>query len=146
MRRGLLAVAAVVALGATFVAQQASGDSGALTVTGVSLPQPVGNASTASVYATIRNGTDTADRLLGVRSDVGGRTSLMIDVTRGGVGYMTDVPSIAVPAHATVALSSGVRHGMISAVPGLAVGTRVTLTFDFATAPDVVVRTTVEAR
>jgi copper(I)-binding protein len=146
VRRGLIAAAALAALGVTFGVQQAEGGSGSLEVEDVSLPQPAGGASTASIYATIRNGTDTAVRLVGVVSDVGSGTSLMQEVTRGGSGYMTDIPSISVPAHGTVKLSPGVRHGMISAVKDLVIGSRVTLTFEFDRSTPIVVHTTVASR
>jgi copper(I)-binding protein len=129
--RGLVALGAVAALVAA-VLVRASGGSGRVELRDVRIPQPAAGATTAAVYATIRNGTGSEDRLVGLHADVGSGARLMEEVARGGAGFMTDVAAVTIPAGASVRLSPGVRHGMLDGVPALPATVHLTFVFERA--------------
>lgn len=86
----------------------------------------------AAAYLTIINGGDIDDRLTSVTSDVAGMVMPMTDVSEDGVGTMTGLDEVIVPAHGAFRFRSGAAHLMLEPVTMVpAAGDTVTLTLTF---------------
>jgi copper(I)-binding protein len=90
---------------------------GNLVVSDAIAPAPVNagapDAQTMSVYMTIANNGAMPDTLLSVSSDVALMTMLHSNTKNGQEMTMELLPSIALPAHATVKLLPGGMHVML---------------------------------
>ena len=96
-------------------------------------------AATAAGYVRIE-GTGTADRLIGARSDVSDRVEIHTHVAANGVMTMTKIEALAIPAEGTATLAPGGDHLMLIGLRGpLATGETVTFTLVFANGGEVVV-------
>src|SRR5918999_3139779 len=121
--------AGLLAAGAGPAASAAS-DRPRLSVTGAHIPQPA--SKEVAAYVTVRNSGDTADKLLGVRTDV----STIVMLHRGSGGNMALAGAVPLPAHRDVALDGGGLHLMIMEPSrALRQGDKVRLTFVFARSP-----------
>ncbi|HEY7484913.1 MAG TPA: copper chaperone PCu(A)C [Streptosporangiaceae bacterium] len=109
----------------------AAGERPRLSVTGAYIPQP-GTPAEVAAYATVRNAGGSADRLLGVRTDV----STIVMLHQGAARDMADmqtVGAVPLPAHRRVELADGGLHIMImQPARALRVGDSVRLTLVFA--------------
>lgn len=112
-------------------AASAAGERPRLSVIEAYIPQPSAPTEVAA-YATVRNSGGSADRLLGVRTDV----STIVMMHRGDAADMSDmqtVGAVPLPAHRSVTLASGDMHIMIMQPSRvLRMGDRVRLTLVFA--------------
>lgn len=83
------------------------------------IPQPATSAKTAGGFmAIVNNGTD-ADRLIGVESDIAKKVELhQSKVDANGVGTMTHVDALEIPAGETVSLERGGYHIMFMGLTG----------------------------
>lgn len=98
--------------------------------------------SVAAAYLTILNGGDAEDRLISVTSDVAETVMPMTEVSQGGVGTMTGLDEVVLPAHDAVRFQRGTAHLMLdplTTVPAVGDTVTLTLTFERAGAVDVVV-------
>lgn len=72
------------------------------------------SASTAAIYATIRNEGDAPDRLIGIESAIAGNADIHKMTMQGGVMRMRPLSDgLAVAPGASVALAPGGVHGML---------------------------------
>ncbi|HEX4768806.1 MAG TPA: copper chaperone PCu(A)C [Lichenihabitans sp.] len=72
-----------------------------------------GNSKVAIGYLTIRNASDTPDRLTAITSDIAGRALPHTMAMKDGVMQMRPVTAgLAVPAHGAVTLKPGADHLM----------------------------------
>ena len=94
---------------------------------------------TLAAFMTIKNTTDTADRLLSVSVDFA-QASLHETKIEGDVAQMVEVPGIDIPAGQTVELKSGSYHIMLmNPMKQLKVGDTVNLTLEFEKAGTIIV-------
>jgi periplasmic copper chaperone A len=105
------AAAGSIELGTAYVAVPTSGD-----ITGA--------------YLVIRN-NGPADRLMSVRTSVGGRVTFRVPA-RSGSTAMRTVPDIGIPADTLLRLSPDGSHLLITGAGPLKGGTQITLTLVFA--------------
>jgi copper(I)-binding protein len=97
--------------------------------------------SVAAAYLTIVNDGDSPDRLVSVTSDAAGAVMPMTEVTEDGVGTMTGLDEVVVPADGAFAFSPQAAHLMLdplTTVPAAGDTVALTLTFDRAGTVDVV--------
>jgi copper(I)-binding protein len=133
LRGGRAAVAGCLLLaggGALTGCEHASGDSGAIHVSGASIPAPAAPRR-ASTYLDIRN-NGPADRLVSARTSAGGKVTFLAPAA--GSAVMRTVAGIPVPAHATLRLVPNGAHLTITGAGTLQGGTQITLTLVFAKA------------
>lgn len=99
------------------------------------------SATVSAVYFTLRNPTAEPLVLTGVRTDAGGRSSLMVTTRQGAGGHdhhgdllgMADVLQITVPPRATHHFEPGGDHVMLTGLSGgLPVGATVNVTLSTA--------------
>jgi copper(I)-binding protein len=110
---------------------------GALTITGGYIPQPA-SPDVAAAYLTIANSGAVPDTVVKIVTDVTGSVMAMTETARGGVGSMTDLAAVTVPAHGRVALTPGHAHLMLDKpTTRLRAGQHVSLTITFARAGSV---------
>ena len=108
---------------------------GDLTLVHPQVRASLGRAPTTGGYVTIRNAGARADRLVSASCACAARVELHTHQMSGGVGRMTRVSSIAVPAGGTAVLAPGGAHLMFIGLKGrLADGKTqpVTLVFEHA--------------
>jgi copper(I)-binding protein len=109
-------------------------------------PTPPG-ARTGGAYFTIRNAGREADRLLRVSSPVAASAELHSMTMEGNLMKMRAVPSIDIPAGATVTLGSGGYHVMLVGLEHpLATGSVVPLTLTFERSGSIDVSAPVQPR
>lgn len=89
----------------------------------------------AAGYLTIKNNGAEDDKLVKATADVATKVVPMDEVVKNGVGTMTDIPELVVPAHGSFVLSPGHAHLMLYTTgrtlkPGDQV--KLTLTFEHA--------------
>lgn len=97
------------------------------------------NVATAAAYARI-DGTDTADRLIGARTDVCDRVEIHTHVAQNGVMTMTEIEALAIPAGGAATLAPGGDHLMLMGLRhGLKAGDVVTFTLIFEKSGEVAV-------
>ncbi|TQN43738.1 copper(I)-binding protein [Blastococcus colisei] len=97
--------------------------------------------SVAAAYLTIVNNGDTDDRLIFVTSDVAAMVMPMTETSEDGVGTMTDLDEVVVPAHDAFRFRSGAAHLMLEPLktaPAAGDTVTLTLTFERAGAVDIV--------
>jgi copper(I)-binding protein len=112
----------------------AHGSIGDLTLTGGYVPQPA-STDVAAAYLTITNSGSTPDTITKVTTSVTSNVMAMTETTKGGVGTMTDLSSVTIPAHGSVSLTPGHAHLMLqSPTRQLKQGDTVSLTITFAKA------------
>ncbi len=89
-----------------------------------------------AAYMTIHNSTDADDALIGASSPVAEVVELHLSaMDEDGMMSMTQVPEIAIPAHADAELKPGSYHIMlINLVEPLTEGTDVEITLEFMSA------------
>lgn len=104
---------------------------GALIITGGYVPQPA-SPDVAAAYLTITNNGATADRLVKVTSSVTSTVMPMNENDSNGVGSMTDLTSITIPAHGSMQFTPDHAHFMLEKPKPLEAGDEVTLTLTFA--------------
>lgn len=108
-------------------------------------PTPPG-ARTGGAYFTIRNAGREGDRLLRVSSPVATSVELHAMTMDGNLMKMRAVPSLDIPAGATVTLGAGGHHVMLVGLEhALSVGSAVPLTLTFEKAGSIDVSAPVEA-
>jgi len=108
-------------------------------------PTPPG-ARTGGAYFTIRNAGHAGDRLLRVSSHVAASAELHAMQMDGNLMKMRALPSLDIPAGATVTLASGGYHVMLVGLAHpLAAGSHVPLTLTFEKAGSIDVSAAVEA-
>lgn len=98
--------------------------------------------SVAAAYLTIANDGDAEDRLISVKSDVAEMVMPMTEVSQGGVGTMTGLDEVVVPAHDAFRFQRGTAHLMLdplTTVPAVGDTVTLTLTFERSGAVDIVV-------
>lgn len=131
-RRVLLIVAAML-LAACSGADEAAG--GRIDVSDARVPVPV--AANGAAYMTLTNGSDTADRLVAVSSDVAEAVELHQSTMEGGTMSMEQVDGVDIPAGGQATLEPGGFHVMlIDVTADLAEGDTVQLTLSFDNAED----------
>lgn len=102
---------------------------------------------TAAGYFSVTNGGDTADSLIAIRSDFPKTEVHSSETDASGVARMEAVPSVDIPAGATVTLRPGGLHVMFMGLQKpLAVGEHVTATLVFRQAGEIPVDFHVQAR
>ena len=117
---------------------------GELTVADGYVREPA-SPSVAAAYLTVTNGGDADDRLTCVSSDVAGQAMPMTETTEGGVGSMTPLDDVVVPAHGSFRFSPGRAHLMLEELTTTpAVGDTVQLTLTFQRAGALTVELPVE--
>ncbi|MBW3604480.1 MAG: copper chaperone PCu(A)C [Actinobacteria bacterium] len=113
---------------ATPLAGAASGSE--IAVADARVPVPAG--VNAAAYMTLTNDGDTADQLIGARTDIAGAVELHQTATEGGSTSMQQVDAVELPAGSLVVLEPGGLHVMLLGVTQeLAEGDTVDLTLIF---------------
>jgi len=91
---------------------------------------PVPHAGMTVAYVVIRN-NGNADRLVAVHTSVGGRVTFR--TAHGpGASVMSTIPSVRIPAHATLAMRPDGVHMLIDGAGPMHGGKDITLTLEFA--------------
>ena len=120
---------------------------GDLTLANPQMRASLGRAPTTGGYVTIRNAGARADRLVSASCACAARVELHTHQMSGGVGKMTRVSSIAVPAGGTAVLAPGGAHLMFFGLKGrLADGQEQPVTLVFERAGKVTARFHVRVR
>jgi hypothetical protein len=110
---------------------------GELRISDAYVPQQT-SPDEAAAYLTITNDGGVADELVAVRTATAAQVMLHATVEHGGVGTMTAMSALAVPAQGTARLAPGHEHLMIMGpVWQLSQGQALTLTLTFAHAGSV---------
>ncbi len=105
---------------------------GDLTITGAYIPQPA-SPDVAAAYLTVTNHGSRPDTITTVVTDVTSRVMPMTETNSGGVGSMTDLSAVTVPAHGSVSLTPGHAHLMLEKPDrALTQGNQVRMTISFA--------------
>lgn len=105
------------------------------------------NAPTVAAYFIIRNGGDTADRLLGADTPIAGSAEIHEHIMQGDLMKMQHVPTVDVPAGGTVTFAPMAYHVMLFNLKDrspLQDGKRFPLTLHFEKAGDVAVEVAVQ--
>lgn len=125
--------AALIALPAAGAAGCAAtgGGPGSMVLSTAIVPVPKVPGTTVA-YVDIRN-NGPADRLLSARTSAGGRVSFRVPVQTGSAAMRT-LPSISVPAHATIAMAPDSYQLLITGARPLHGGKAITITLVFAQA------------
>lgn len=109
----------------------AHGTIGDLAVSGGYIPQPA-SPSVAAAYFTVTNRGPVPDALIKVTSSVTRQVTAMRETDAGGVGTMTDLTALTVPAHGSTRLTAGHAHLMLDDPSRpLRAGDRITMTITF---------------
>lgn len=108
----------------------ATASAGSLTITGGYIPAPA-SRDVAAAYLTITNHGDTADRLTKVTSSVTDSVMAMTETDSGGVGSMTDLANVTVPAHGSMQFVPNHAHLMLEHPQPLKAGDRVSMILTF---------------
>jgi periplasmic copper chaperone A len=83
------------------------------------IPQPFASAKSAGGFMAIVNNGTTPDRLIGIESDIAAKVEVHESrVDAEGVGTMTHVDFIEIPAGGTVSLEHGGYHVMFMGLTG----------------------------
>ena len=114
--RILVLIAAALTLAAPAAARDVT--KGDLTLAQAQMRASLGRAPTTGGYVTIRNTGARADRLVSASCACAARVELHTHQMSGGVGRMTRVSSIAIPAGGTAVLAPGGAHLMFIALKG----------------------------
>ena len=85
---------------------------GPLRVSGGYIPQPA-SPDVAAAYLTITNTGATADVITKITTNVTDSVMAMTETAKNGVGAMTDLGRVTVPAHGQVTFSPGRAHLML---------------------------------
>ncbi len=118
---------------------------GTLTIKSVWARMPSGSANATAIYFTIVNG-GAADKLVSAATEVAAKTNLHKSKMSGSMMSMGAVPSVEVPAGATVAFAPGGLHVMVSGLTRpLKSGDRFPLTLAFEKAGSVTVSVAITA-
>jgi len=104
---------------------------GSLTITSAYVPAPA-SPDVAAAYLTISNSGAVADRLTKVTSNVARMVMPMTETDSGGVGSMTDLANITIPAHGSMRFVPDHAHLMLEKPTTLHAGSTVRLTLTFA--------------
>lgn len=130
----LTAAGLIVALGATLsgCAAEADADAGSAPIELVTayISAPHGTDPT-DAYIAIRNNAG-ADKLVSVRTSVGGTVTMRALSRRDGVPTVRAVSSIPIPAHSFVRLNPDGEHLVITGAGRMKAGTEITMTLVFA--------------
>ena len=111
---------------------------GDLTLTGGYIPQPA-SPDVAAAYVTITNSGPAPDTITKITTNVTTNVMAMTETASGGVGTMTDLSTVTVPAHGSIALTPGHAHLMLqSPTQTLKKGDTVSMTITFAHAGTVI--------
>ncbi len=108
----------------------ASASVGSLVITGGYIPQPA-SPDVAAAYLTITNNGDTADKLEKVTSSVTSMVMAMNETDSNGVGTMTDLPNVTIPAHGSMQFVPNHAHLMLENPKPLKAGNEVVMTLTF---------------
>jgi copper(I)-binding protein len=113
----LVTLAAALFLASPLMAHElVSGD---LQIIHPHIPQPAASAMAAGGYMAIVNTGDEADRLVGVESAIAAKTEVHESkVDENGVGTMSPVEALEIPAGGTVSLERGGYHIMFMGLTG----------------------------
>jgi copper(I)-binding protein len=118
---------------------------GALTLSGAYIPQPA-TPTVAAAYLTVTNHGRRADRLTGASTSVAARVVPMTESDANGVGTMTPLGEVTIPARGSFAFAPGHAHLMVEELHRhLREGDRVTMTLTFRHAGTVRLRVPVRA-
>jgi copper(I)-binding protein len=143
--RTLVLAASALLLAAPAAARDVT--KGDLTLVQPQMRASLGRAPTTGGYVTIRNAGARPDRLLSASCACAERVELHTHQMSGGVGRMTRVPAIAVPAKGETVLAPGGAHLMFIGLKGrLADGQEQPVTLVFERAGKVTARFPVRAR
>jgi copper(I)-binding protein len=83
------------------------------------IPQPAASAKTAGGFMAIVNNGAEADRLVGVESGIAAKSEVHESrVDENGVGTMTHIEALEIPAGGTVSLERGGYHVMFMGLTG----------------------------
>ena len=105
---------------------------GDLVLTGGYIPQPA-SPDVAAAYLRISNNGSVADSITKVTTSVTSDVMAMTEVDTGGVGTMTDLSAVPIPAHGSVNLTPGFAHLMLeNPTSPLKQGETVSVTITFA--------------
>ena len=105
---------------------------GRLTITGGYIPQPA-SPDVAAAYLTISNAGGTADSVTKLTTSVTGAVMAMNETDHDGVGTMTGLRTVTIPAHGRVSLTPGHSHLMLeNPTSRLRVGQHVSIAITFA--------------
>lgn len=85
---------------------------GPLTISGGYIPQPA-SPDVAAAYLTITNTGAAADVITKITTNVTSSVMAMTETTGNGVGSMTELRSVTVPAHGQVTFTPGHAHLML---------------------------------
>ena len=141
LRHGALAVlaqrAVMAVLAATPVLAGVGAVAGCAAQAGASQPiqvstayVPVPHAGITVAYVVIRN-NGSADRLVAVHTSAGGRVTFR--AAHGpGASVMSEIPSVRIPGHATLAMRPNGIHMVITGAGPMRGGKDITLTLEFA--------------
>lgn len=105
---------------------------GALTITGGYIPQPA-SPEVAAAYLTIANAGGTADTITRITTNVTKAVMAMNETDGNGVGTMTNLRAVRIPAHGSVSLAPGHAHLMLeNPTSRLRLGEHVSIAITFA--------------
>ncbi len=147
MRKSFIVWALVATLAAGAVRADDAKSAGGLTVEYAWARASAGMVGAGAAYATIRNGGNADDRLIGVAAtSVAGMAMLHTTVDEGGVMKMRHVDAIPIKAGETVTLRPGRNHVMLMGLKApLKEGQRFPLALRFEKAGTVTVEVEVKA-
>ncbi len=116
----------------SLAANTAHASIGALALTGGYIPQPA-SPDVAAAYFTVANTSSAPDTMTTVTTNVTSAVMPMQETTSSGVGTMTNLAAVTIPAHGSVQLTPGHAHLMLQ-TPNrtLHAGDQVTMTITFA--------------
>ena len=128
-RRIAVTAALVAGLGTVAGCAAQAGASPSIQVSTAYVPVPSAGDITVA-YVVIRN-NGTADRLVAAHTSVGGRVTFRM--SHGpGASVMSTIPSVRIPAHATLAMRPNGIHMLITGAGPMHGGKDITLTLEFA--------------
>ncbi len=108
----------------------ASAAVGPLTISDGYVPLPA-SPDVAAAYLTITNNGDTPDKLTKVTSDVTSMVMPMDEKDNNGVGSMTDLADVTIPAHTSMRFTPNHAHLMLEKPRPLKAGDHVPMTLTF---------------
>jgi copper(I)-binding protein len=119
---------------------------GEVSVDQVQLRMAPGGATSAAVYFTLRNSSQTPDTLNQVTTPAGVISLHSTMIHDDGTVMMTPMARVAIPASTTLVFKVGERHGMLEQFSHpLAVNDSIALTFTFARRTPIAVWVRVQA-
>src|SRR5690606_17581820 len=99
----------------------------------------IGSGHTSAIYLTLRNAGASADRLIGIASEVAESTELHTTIHDQGIMKMRPLEGVDVPAGGTAEFAPGADHIMLIGLKApLKAGGRFALTLRFEKAGEVV--------